>query len=600
MKARRGFLAQSAALAGACWLNAPASAAGGGHKKKILRTASNTAEVGFDLPQVSDQTSVMVASNIFEPPLTYDYLARPAVLKPLTAAALPEVSADFKHFVFTIRPGIYFSEDAAFKGKKRELVAADYVYSIKRFYDPRIKTEHLYQFETAKVLGLSELRNQALKTKQPFDYDLPVAGLRVLDRYRFEVRLAAPDPRFVHLFANPNLASAAAREVVEAYGDDISAHPVGTGPFRLKSWRRSSQIVLERNPNFREQMFESVGAPAGHAQAEDVGRYLAGKQLPLLDEVHISIITESQPRWLAFVSGDLDLVAMPAEVARLAMPNGRLAPNLQKQGVQAFESVGTSIAFSFFNMEDAQIGGYTPERVALRRAVGLAYDNAEETRLVNQGQALPAQSMFPAMIYGHQGDLRSEAGQPDLPRAKALLDLYGYAKRDADGYRLHPDGSILTLRRAGVATGRERQLQELWKKRMDAVGLRMQFETATFGELIKKMLAGQLMIWGSGWNLPSPDGDFLLGMAYGPNAGQSNDARFQLPAFDRLYERQRLLPDGPERLAVMHQATRLMQVYLPYQPHDYPISVAMCCAKVRGFLPHPFVRGWRFVDMVES
>jgi ABC-type transport system substrate-binding protein len=597
---RRTFLAQAAAMAAACWLHAPAGAAEAG-RKKILRTAFKTAEVGFDLPQVSDQTSVTVASHIFEPPLTYDYLARPAILKPLTAASLPEVSADFKHFVFTIRPGIFFNDDAAFKGKKRELVAEDYVYSIKRYYDPRIKTEHLYQFETAKLLGLSELRNEALKSKQAFNYDRAVSGLRTLDRYRFEVRLAEPDPRFPHLFANANYSAAVAREVIETYGDDIAAHPVGTGPFRLKSWRRSSLIVLERNPSFREQIFESLGAPAGLTQAEEAGRYLAGKKLPLLDEVHASIITESQPHWLAFAGGDLDLVEMPTAVARLAVPNGRLAPNLQKRGVQIFKSHGSDISFSYFNLEDPQIGGYTPERVALRRAVVLAYDNAEETRSVYQGQALPAQSMLPSLIYGYEADLRSEAGQPDLARAQALLDLYGYTQRDAAGYRLHPDGSPLTLRRAGGETARDRQIQELWKKRMDAVGLRMEFETATFGELIKKALAGQLMIWGYVWDLGSPDGDFLLGMGYGPNAGQSNDARFQLAVFDRLYERQRLLPDGSERLALMHQATRLMLAYLPYHPHNYPIRIDMSSAQVRGFLRHPFTRDrWRFVDIVDA
>ncbi|MCV2352554.1 ABC transporter substrate-binding protein [Paucibacter sp. B2R-40] len=600
---RRSFLTQSAALASTYWLHSPVAAADSGkkEKKKVLRTAFNSAEVGFDLPQVSDQTSVTVASHIFEPPLTYDYLARPAVLKPLTAASLPEVSDDHKHFIFTIRPGIFFSDDPAFKGKQRELVAEDYVFSIKRFYDPRIKTEHLYQFETAKVLGLSELRNEALKSKKAFNYDKPVAGLRALDRYRFEVRLGAPDPRFAHLFANSSYTSAVAREVLEAYGDEIAAHPVGTGPFRLKSWRRSSLIVLERNPHFREQLFESVGPPAGHAQAEDVGRYLAGKKLPLLDEVHISIITESQPRWLAFAGGDLDLVEMPVTVAHLAVPKGQLAPNLKKLGVQAFESHGADISFSYFNLEDPQIGGYTPERVALRRAIVLAYDNAEETRLVLHGQALPAQSMLPSLIYGHQPELRSEAGISDPLRAQALLDLYGYDKRDAEGYRLHPDGSPLTLRRAGREGAADRASHELWKKRMDAVGLRMQFETATFGELIKKSLAGQLMIWGYVWDLSAPDGDFLLGMGYGPNAGQSNDARFQLSAYDRLYERQRLLPDGPERLAVMHQATRLMLAYLPYHPHNYPIRVDMCSAQVRGYLRHPFTRDrWRFVDIIET
>ncbi|MCV2351702.1 ABC transporter substrate-binding protein [Paucibacter sp. Y2R2-4] len=599
MSSRRRFLSQGAALAGSTCLAAPALAASAAeNKRKVLRTAFNSAEVGFDLPQVSDRTSVEVASHIFEPPLTFDYLARPVLLKPLTAASLPEVSADFKHFVFTIRPGIYFADDPAFKGKKRELVAEDYVYSIKRYYDPRIKTEHLYQFETARLLGLTELRNQALKNKTAFDYDKPVAGLRALDRYRFEVRLAEPDPRFVNVFASSNFTAAVAREVVEAYGDDIMAHPVGTGPFRLKSWRRSSEIVLERNPNFREQFFESDGPAVGDADAARAAQELAGKRLPLLDEVRVSIINEAQPRWLAFLGGELDLVEMPVDVARLALPNGRLAPNLQKRGVRALSSHGADIAFSYFNLEDPQIGGYTPEKVALRRAIVLAYDNAEETRLVLQGQALPAQSMLPTLIYGHEPELRSEAGLTDPARAQALLDLYGYDKRDPEGYRLNPDGSPLTLRRAGRETARERQLHELWKKKMDAVGLRMQFETATFGELIKKALVGQLMIWGYTWDLGSPDGDFLLGMGYGPNAGQSNDARLKLAEYDRIYERQRVLPDGPERLALMHKATHLMLAYMPYHPHNYPLRVDMLQKEVRGFVRHPFNRDrWRFVDM---
>jgi ABC-type transport system substrate-binding protein len=249
-------------------------------------------------------------------------------------------------------------------------------------------------------------------------------------------------------------------------------------------------------------------------------------------------------------------------------------------------------------MDDPQVGGYTPARVALRRAIVLAYDNSAEIRLVLQGQALPAQSMLPPAIYGYEAALRSEAGSPDMARAKALLDLYGYTKRDADGYRTHPDGSPLTLRRAGTEGSRQRRLSELWKKQMDALGLRMVFETATFGELIRKALASQLMIWGYIWDLGAPDGDFLLGMGYGPNAGQSNDARFKLAAFDRLYERQHVMADGPERLALMHQANRLMLAYLPYHAHTHPVRVDMCAAGVRGYQRHPFTRDrWRFADL---
>ncbi len=177
---RRDLLAGSGALA--LVRPAPANAIASSGTIKTLRFVVPFAESGFDPPRVGDQSSIRVIAHIFEPLLTYDPLAQPAALVPLTAAALPEVSADFKRFVFTLQRGILFADDPVFKGQPRELVAADYVYSFKRFYDPSVRTEHLYRLENAKILGLSELRARALKDKTPFPYDVEVPGLRVLDR----------------------------------------------------------------------------------------------------------------------------------------------------------------------------------------------------------------------------------------------------------------------------------------------------------------------------------------------------------------------------------------------------------------------------------
>lgn len=74
---------------------------------KVLRYAFPIAETGFDPAQISDLYSRTVAANIFEAPLTYSYLARPAKVVPQTAAALPDISADARTFTFRIRPGIY-------------------------------------------------------------------------------------------------------------------------------------------------------------------------------------------------------------------------------------------------------------------------------------------------------------------------------------------------------------------------------------------------------------------------------------------------------------------------------------------------------------
>ena len=98
---------------------------------------------------------------------------------------------------FRIKPGIYFADDPAFKGQKRELTAEDYVYSLKRHYDPRWKSANLYLLENAKILGLSELRKKITDEKKPFDYDKPVEGLRALDRYTLQIKLGTPTPRFL-------------------------------------------------------------------------------------------------------------------------------------------------------------------------------------------------------------------------------------------------------------------------------------------------------------------------------------------------------------------------------------------------------------------
>jgi ABC-type transport system substrate-binding protein len=244
------------------------------------------------------------------------------------------------------------------------------------------------------------------------------------------------------------------------------------------------------------------------------------------------------------------------------------------------------------------VGGLTPPQVALRRAVALGFDSAQEVRLVLGGQAEPAQAMIPPGCYGHDPLLRSEWSQASLTRANALLDVYGFTDRNGDGWRERPDGRPLLLQMAMLPDQRARQSSELWKKRMGAIGVRMVFEVAPFGELIKRSLAGQLMMWGFSWNAGNPDGDFFLGLAYGPNADQSNDARFRLPAFDALYERQRVLADGPERLSLMRNATRLMLAYAPYIAHSHPYATDLAHSNVSGHFRHPFENDWwRFASI---
>jgi ABC-type transport system substrate-binding protein len=590
------LLALAASLALACG-SAPAQTSPA-PPAKVLRYAFPIAETGFDPAQISDLYSRTITANIFESPLTYDYLARPARLKPQTAQALPEISDDFKRFVFRIRPGIYFADDPAFKGQRRELVAADYVYSIKRYYDPQHKSPSLYLFENAKLLGLSELRRKAIADKTPFPYDTEVAGLRALDRYSFEVVLAAPSPRLHYQFADPNITGAVAREVIEAYAGKAMEHPVGTGPFVLKQWQRSARIVLERNPTFREQRYDEQ-ASAGDALRRAAGDGLAGRRLPMLDRVEISIIEEQQPRWLAFLNGQHDMLErLPNEYASIAAPNNQLAPNLARRGVQMGRVPLVDVTLAYFGMEHPLVGGYTPEKVALRRAIALAYDVSKEINLLRRGQAIPAQSVIAPLLSGYDPAWKSEMSEYDLARAKALLDLYGYTDKNGDGWRDLPDGQPLILEYSAQPDQNSRQQQELWQKAMDPLGVRIEFKIAKWPEQLKQSRAGKLMMWGVGWSGTSPDGGYFLELMYGPNKGQANHARFDLPAFNALYERIVNLPDGAEREALIAQAKALTVAYMPYKVTSHRIATDLMHRHVRGFVRHPFMREWwRYLDI---
>jgi len=591
---RRPLIACVPALAGAA-LAAPGSVlplAG-----KTLRLAIRAPETSFDPTQTnSDANTSEILAQIFEAPLSYDYLARPARLVLATAAAMPEVSADGRVFTVRLKPGIFFSDDPAFKGTPRELVAQDHVYAIKRFYDPRWNSSDLYVFESLKLPGLSELRRKAIQTRRPFDYDTEVEGVRALDRYTFRITLGEPDPRFIWRLADPVQLGAVAREVVEAYGDDIGAHPVGTGAFRLKQWRRGSRIELERSPGWRGARYE--GTPADDPQAREIAVRLAGRTLPLVDRVVVDVVEEEQPRWLSFLDGSYDWLEVPGVFRQLAAPRGRLAPYLAKRGIRLRAQLQPDMVMSFFFMEHPLVGGYTPEKVALRRAIGLAFDGQAHRDQIFGSFGIPAQSTVPPHMSGYDAGYRSEMSEYSPARARALLDLYGYVDRNGDGWREQPDGSPLVLVRSHAPNQRERRINELWKRSMDAVGLRIEFDPATWPELLKKSRAGTLMMWGYQWSSGSPDGGFYLGIAYGPNASESNDPRFSLPAFDRLYERQRALPDGPEREAVMREAKNLLVAYMPYKVHLHNVLPDLVQPWTHGYWRHPFMRDtWRFVDV---
>jgi ABC-type transport system substrate-binding protein len=572
-------------LAAICLLLAAPLPAAAASPEKVLRLSFRTVETGFDPQRVDDLYSSAINEQLFESLLEFDYLARPARLVPLVAREVPSPEQGGLVYTFRIRPGVYFQDDPAFKGQRRELVARDAEYALKRLIDPQLRSPYAWLVE-GKIAGLDAARERAVRAGR-FDYDAPVAGLAVVDRYTLRVRLTAPDYNFIYIFSMSQTAPVA-REVMQAYAADTMAHPVGTGPFRLAEWVRRSKIVLARNPDHRGFELDATWADPKDQNDQRVVAALRGKRLPQLDRVEIYPIEEEQPRFLAFMGGAHDVLQeTPAAFINQVVPNGKLAPGLADAGVTAHLELAPSLTFDMFNMEHPLVGGYTADKVALRRAIVLAHDLPTEIAVLRKGQVMAAQSPIPPGLVGHDTAFTAPDSY-DPARAKALLDLYGFVDRDGDGWRDLPDGSPLVIDYMHTSGGQSaRQLAALWVKSMRRVGIRLVPRAVQFSDQLRDRQAGKFMLAAGAWVADYPDGQNFLQLLYGPNSGQSNDARFRLAAYDQLYGKALRMPDSEARSLLYRNMSRLVLAYAPWRLGVVRSYVHLTRPWVRGYKKHP-------------
>lgn len=574
----------------ACLIALAAQPAVAADPNKVLRIVWPTAETGFDPARVSDVYSNVVTEAIFERLLTYDYLARPAKLVPDTAEAMPDIADSGRTYTFRIRKGIYFTPDPAFKGKRRELTADDYIYSFKRFVDPKNKSPWAFLVQ-GKVEGLDELY-EAAKRHGKLDYNARVSGLQAVDRYTLRIRLKQPDYVFLYTMAHSPF-GAVAREVVEAYGDDLMAHPVGTGPYTLKEWRRANKIILEANPDYRGSTWNfAVSEPSWD---EALVTSMRGKKMPQIGRVEISVIEEEQSRWLAFNQKEVDYMALPGTFRpEVIGADKQLNKEWVNKGVSLFRTIDADIVYAFFNFRDPLVGGFSKEKIALRRAIIMAYDHEEEIRVIRKGQAVRAIMPIPYGVVGHDPNWKP-LNNYDPVLANKLLDYFNY-KKGKDGYRTLPDGKPLVIRLATGTTAIDREFNELWKKNMDAIGVRIAFQHGKFADHLKAAKACQLMMWQAAWSADYPDGENFMQLLYGPNTGQSNNGCYESKPFDEFYTKMLALPDSPERNRLFLEMTRQMEVDGAWVLQVSRERNQLIWPWVKGYKKHPILNA-EFVYM---
>ncbi len=593
-------ISKSLALAFAC----VAVAAHAADLRKVLRTPVQSAEKGFDCAWESDELTGTLCDHIFDSLLQYDHLTRPIKLQPRAAAALPEISADGTTYTIRLKRGIHFTDDPAFNGKKRELVASDYVYSIKRLIDPGVKAQWQFLVD-GKLVGGDALREEAKKTGK-FDYDKPIPGLQAPDPYTLVIRLVAPDYNMNYILAMPATA-AVAREVVEKYGVAFPEHPVGTGPYKLADWRRASRVVLEANPDFREEYFSTTAGDDPNLSAQDraVIEHLKGKRLPLIGRIEVYPVEEEQPRWLAYLNNEYDYIRpVPTPFIDMAIPGGKLAPTMEKRGMTVRPDEVAWLTYTLFNMSERidgkinPVGGYSAERIALRRAISMAYPVQDEISIVEKNQAILAHSPIAEGMAGYLPE-RTPTLEYNPAKAKALLDMYGYVDRDGDGWRDMPDGSPLVIDHASTPDQRDKSRNELWQRAMERIGVRMVFDTVELRPTLrKKAQTGKVQMHTYGWIADYPDGENFLQLFTTKSIGGANYTMFSMPEFDALYERVKIMPDSPERTELYRKMVHMLWVYNPWRVNFLKQGTILIQPWVLGYKKHPFAHEpWRYMDI---
>ncbi len=558
---------------------------------KVLHLDMSAPETGFDPVLTSDLNTAAIEQQLFESLLTYDYLARPVRLVPRLAAAMPEITQHGRQWLFHLKSGVYFAPDPVFKGVKREVTARDVVFTLMRFMDPKNRSPYRFLLE-GKIVGLDELARQAQSTGH-FDYDANVAGLQIVDRYTLLVRLKTTDYNFGHAMAQPMM-GIVAREVIQAYAGDTASHPVGTGPYRLARWIRSAHIVLARNPNYRhEQWAFKAGADP---QDQAIVKAMQGKTIPQIDQVDIQIVEEPQSAWLSFGKGELDVLGLSGQFAPLALDGDHLKPALARQGIQLARMSDPSIAYYFINQQDPVLGGMTPEKIGLRRALLMAQNDTEMIQVMHKGQALRATYPIPPGVAGADPAYVSLLDY-NPPLANLLLDRLGY-RRGTDGYRRQPDGSPLVVRYTTSLSSQDRELDEMMKKALDRLAIRFASEKLKFPEILKAERQCQIQFRLSAWIADYPDGDNFMQLWYGPHTHENNASCYQDPQWDRLYEKTLDLPDGPARSALYHQLARLLEINGVTKISTTHIRNVLFQPWVVGFKPHPILPSvWSYMDL---
>ncbi|HXF66940.1 MAG TPA: ABC transporter substrate-binding protein [Burkholderiales bacterium] len=644
----------AAGCSGAPWNDPyPASESGA----NILYSSFSERPKHLDPVQSYSSNEYELIANIYQPPLQYHYFKRPYELIPFSATEVPrpafydergrrlpdDVDASrvaYSDYVIRIRPGILYqphpalARDAAgrylyhdlkpgdlagvraigdFKHKgTRELVAADYVHQVKRLAHPRLHSP-IQQLMGEYIVGLKELAAELARADKAAPgggfLDLTryeIEGAQVLDRYTYRIRVRGKYPQFLYWLAMPFFAPVPpeadvfyAQPGMAQRNISLDWFPIGTGPYMLTVNDPNRQMVLERNPNYRGEVYPHEGEP-GDAQAGLLAD--AGKPLPFIDKVVFSLEKEQIPYWNKFLQGYYDMSGITSDTFDQAVQftgegDVTLTEDMQARGIRLQTSVATSVFYLGFNMLDPVVGGLSERQRKLRHAISIAIDQEEFISIFRNGRGIPAQGPIPPGIFGYREGREGVNpyvydwvdGAPrrkPIEHARKLLAEAGYPNgRDA------VSGQPLLLNLDTTAAGPEAKSRLDWYvKQFQKLGVQLAIRATDWNRFQDKLRTGNVQLYFLGWNADYPDPENFLFLLHGAQSKVKtqgeNASNYENPEFDRLFERMKNMDNGPERQAIIDRMVEIVRRDAPWVWSFFPKNYSLHHAWVHNRKPN--------------
>lgn len=518
--------------------------------EKVYHHVMETSPKNLNPLQAATIDAANLIYPIYDTLFEYKYLERPLSIKPNLAITMPVISSNGLDYTIEIKKGIFFADDPCFKGGKgREVTTYDVAHMFKRHFLEHYQSNGRWLWEN-KIVGMKEW------IKNSGNLDEPVKGITVINKHKIRITLVSPYPQFLATLTT-SFSAIVPQEAFTFYGKKLSSHPVGSGPFTLKSID-NSKAVLVKNENYRHEYLNLKTEGFNDNIHTAYMRRVKSRKLPFVDEVVVHFIKEPSVMWNSFNKGNEIQISWVSNELLSNVTTDKKHSSLKKEYSDKYSfAVVPEFGFVYLEFNQAHPSfsgnegpGKSAENKLLRCAIRSAYDWSNRNERIYSGLGEVFPGVIPPSLPSFDKQVTNSSTKQDLATSKMMLKLYSAKKplpniEYSDTFRLDARHDFELFRSWLIKAGYPKD-----KIKFKGFG--------SFTDFWQAKQQGELMLSSVSWSLDYPDAENVLQLYYSKNIGISNASRYNNPEFDRLFEKSQVTNKTDERLRLYRQMNEIL------------------------------------------